>query len=493
MIPGLTGENHGLIGNGIDMFDVDECAAMPGLCAPGRCVNTIGSFRCVCGRGYKAAGDVCADVDECSVRPPPCEQLCKNTEGSYECLCRTGYEVDEDGANCRDVDECERGTHTCQQICSNTEGSYECSCQDGYEKRGDACVDVNECHEEGLCPPPGKCVNLLGSFRCVCPRGFRLDIAGARCLDRDECDDGRCQSPCRNYAGGYRCDCPAGTTRSSSGVCVPQDPCTAGPCGTSPCFAVGGAYRCGCPSGYGWDAGHAVCLQLAGGCATASCLYGCNSFGESYQCGCPAGYQLVGAGHCLTALDGALPPDDIGDAPVFPVRDQYKIGGDKDLISTEGCFSCKVNGRRRRAPDEAIVYANGTMIVRKRKRRSRRRRSLLEPEAELIVVSATPQQTWGRAPLLRLLPAEGGARAHYRIAYGDDQKDFVLSKRDGTWALRLRRHLKSQTALERQLELEARFVAPPVSVARRRSRRQAAEVPAPLRLYVSVRVAPLAR
>lgn len=62
------------------------------------------------------------------------------------------------------------------------------------------------------------------------------------------------------------------------------------------------------------------------------------------------------------------------------------------------------------------------------------------------MVSATPQQTWGRAPLLRLLPAEGGARAHYRIAYGDDQKDFVLSKRDGTWALRLRRHLKSQVS-----------------------------------------------
>lgn len=71
-------------------------------------------------------------------------------------------------------------------------------------------LDVNECHEEGICPTPGKCVNLLGSYRCVCPRGFRLDVTGGQCVDRDECDDGRCQSPCRNYAGGYRCECPSG-------------------------------------------------------------------------------------------------------------------------------------------------------------------------------------------------------------------------------------------------------------------------------------------
>ncbi|XP_061719868.1 fibrillin-2-like isoform X1 [Cydia pomonella] len=468
--------------------DVDECAAMPGLCTPGRCVNTIGSFRCVCPRGYKSADGICVDMDECAARPPPCEQLCRNTEGSYECLCRTGYEVDEDGANCRDVDECAAGTHTCQQTCTNTEGSFECSCQEGYEKRGDACIDVNECLEEGVCPSPGKCVNLLGSYRCVCPRGFRLDLEGSRCLDRDECADGRCQSPCRNYAGSYRCDCPAGTTRSSSGICLPTDACASGPCGSSPCFPVGGAYRCGCPGGYGWDSGHGVCLQLAGGCATASCLFGCSAFGDSYQCGCPTGYQLVGAGHCLTALDGALPPDDIGDAPVFPVQDQYRIGGKNELISTEGCFSCKMNGRRRRAPDEGIVYANGTTVMRRRRRRSRRRRSLLEPDAELIVVSASPRQTWGRAPLLRMLPAAGGGRAHYRLAYGDPDRNFVLSRRDGGWALRLRRHLKPDAVLEQQLELEARFVTPPSTGRRRRS--VDASVPAPLRLYVSVKISP---
>lgn len=118
------------------------------------------------------------------------------------------------------------------------------------------------------------------------------------------------------------------------------------------------------------------------------------------------------------------------------------------------------------------------------------RRSILEPEAELIVVTATPKQTWGRVPLLRLVPAAGGARPHYRIAYGDDNNDFILNKRDGAWALRLRRHVKPESSLNRQLELEARFVTPASSTLARRRRRNVADVPAPLRLYVSVNIAP---
>lgn len=59
--------------------------------------------------------------------------------------------------------------------------------------RGVLVVDINECGEAEICPKPGRCVNILGSFRCICPRGFKLDSSGTYCVDTDEClDDSKC-------------------------------------------------------------------------------------------------------------------------------------------------------------------------------------------------------------------------------------------------------------------------------------------------------------
>uniref|UniRef100_A0A8C3SKM6 EGF-like domain-containing protein n=1 Tax=Chelydra serpentina TaxID=8475 RepID=A0A8C3SKM6_CHESE len=83
--------------------DIDECAT--GLpCGPhGRCSNTEGSFRCLCGQGYRgdAPGGPCADVNEC-LEGEFCfpHGECLNTDGSYTCLCAPGFAPVPSGTAC---------------------------------------------------------------------------------------------------------------------------------------------------------------------------------------------------------------------------------------------------------------------------------------------------------------------------------------------------------------------------------------------------------
>ena len=37
------------------LTDINECSTQPGLCLNGRCVNTPGSFECVCNEGFVLA------------------------------------------------------------------------------------------------------------------------------------------------------------------------------------------------------------------------------------------------------------------------------------------------------------------------------------------------------------------------------------------------------------------------------------------------------
>lgn len=105
--------------------DMDECATQRGLCRYGKCVNSPGSFWCVCNDGYELAldGRVCtgerspsncicgninltasclsaalpSDINECAVNPGTCGAgTCLNMDGTYRCICPPGYYLHEE-------------------------------------------------------------------------------------------------------------------------------------------------------------------------------------------------------------------------------------------------------------------------------------------------------------------------------------------------------------------------------------------------------------
>ena len=118
----------GFTGDGKTCDDIDECDGLHSCHIKAQCVNTVGSFQCVCNSGY--TGKDCVDIDECDLGVHDCDQLatCVNTPGSYRCYCPSGYLLSVDGKNCSDIDECKEGTDDCpfDFTCINTPGSYVC-------------------------------------------------------------------------------------------------------------------------------------------------------------------------------------------------------------------------------------------------------------------------------------------------------------------------------------------------------------------------------
>ncbi|XP_041916071.1 fibrillin-2-like [Alosa sapidissima] len=347
-------------GYATDGRDIDECKLIPDVCKNGKCINTMGSYKCHCKPGYTASisGTACDDQDECSMSPKPCNFICKNTEGSYACSCPRGYTLQEDGRTCKDLDECQTKKHNCQFICVNTIGGFTCKCPPGFAQHHTACIDNNECAAEPtLCGAKGICQNTPGSFNCDCQHGYSLDNTGLHCEDVDECKSThRCQYGCQNILGGYRCSCPQGYTQHYQwNQCVDENECSnPSSCGSASCYNTLGSFKCACPSGYSFDHPSSSCRDLDE-CSSRKnpCNYGCSNTEGGYLCGCPPGYYRVGQGHCVSGT---------GFGKGLYTPHQGGQGVDEDnALSPEACYECKINGhskrgiRRRRDANETLA------------------------------------------------------------------------------------------------------------------------------------------
>ncbi|KAL4447912.1 hypothetical protein ABPG75_005131 [Micractinium tetrahymenae] len=77
-------------------LNVDDCASGTDTCwrGPGgenACVDTFRGYVCRCPAGWEGDGHTCADIDECALHIDGCDQICVNTQGSYRCACNKGY------------------------------------------------------------------------------------------------------------------------------------------------------------------------------------------------------------------------------------------------------------------------------------------------------------------------------------------------------------------------------------------------------------------
>ena len=109
------------------------------VCPPDQfCVNTFGSFLCLCLPGFTSVGGACLgksmryatdvqttlyiipsaqlhcipvsymhtstisalDINECAIENGQCSQLCINTPGSFMCGCQEGFQLDFNGRDC---------------------------------------------------------------------------------------------------------------------------------------------------------------------------------------------------------------------------------------------------------------------------------------------------------------------------------------------------------------------------------------------------------
>lgn len=117
------------------------------------------------------------DIDECIVNGVMCRNgRCVNTEGSFQCICNAGFELTPDGKNCIGKEQARKQVGLHMNLHLN-------------KLRHNSCflfpLDHDECATTNMCLN-GMCINEDGSFKCICKPGFALAPNGRYCTGMND-------------------------------------------------------------------------------------------------------------------------------------------------------------------------------------------------------------------------------------------------------------------------------------------------------------------
>ncbi|XP_064548318.1 protein serrate [Drosophila montana] len=250
-------------------INIDECAGGP--CEHGgTCVDLIGGFRCECPPEWR--GDVCqVDVNECEASYAaslPANTLLTTTASAIIANNLSSSAALLAALTSAVAASSSAGAHgPCinARECLNLPGSFSCLCLEGWG--GATCAEnLDDC--VGQCKNGASCIDLVNDYRCACSAGY----TGRDCeTDIDECANSPCRNggECVDMVGKFNCICPLGY---SGTLCEEaKDHCTPSPCLQGRCLNTPGSYYCHCPP----DRAGKHCEQLRPLCSQPPCNEGC--------------------------------------------------------------------------------------------------------------------------------------------------------------------------------------------------------------------------
>ncbi|XP_071950679.1 sushi, von Willebrand factor type A, EGF and pentraxin domain-containing protein 1-like [Antedon mediterranea] len=309
--------------------NVNDCEAVS--CQHGgRCIDGVNSFQCEC--DLKHTGRYCEIDVECPIPVPP-------NHGTVTPVLPRYLQGESVINECPDGFEFEGGErHTC-----SSDGSWS-----GTKAK---CIDINECFlYHGNCGRHANCLNLMGSYECLCDReGYPLSSEGHCLQEINECLYGTtrqgCQQLCTDLVVGYDCSCRNGYTLVDRMSCKDVNECLSPYACQHRCYNTLGSYRCACDPGYELHSNGKSCSAIV--CDTPSSP----SNGRVHRTGaiatyeCDPGFVLVGSVERVCELDlgwSGVDPycKEIVCPPVGPLEDGHALV-DGTIVGSRVKFMCK--------------------------------------------------------------------------------------------------------------------------------------------------------